>query len=54
MTQLRVADITYVAPWAGFVYVALVVDVYAGRIVDRRVAATLHTELVLDALEQAP
>jgi len=54
MTQLRVTDITFVAPWAGFVYVALVVHVYAERIMDPRVAATLRTELVLDALKQAP
>ncbi len=51
--QLWVADITFVATWAGFVYVAFVVDVFARRIVGWRVARTLHTELVLDALEQA-
>jgi transposase InsO family protein len=50
--QLWVADTTYVATWAGFVYVAFVIDVYARRIVGWRVAATLRTDLVLDALEQ--
>ena len=51
--QLWVADITYVATWVGFVYVAFVIDVFARRIVGWRVANTLRTELVLDALEQA-
>jgi transposase InsO family protein len=51
--QLWVADLTYVATWAGFVYVAFVIDVFARRIVGWRVSRSLHTELVLDALEQA-
>jgi len=51
--QLWVADITFVATWAGFVYVAFVVDVYARMIVGWRVSRSLKTELVLDALEQA-
>ncbi len=51
--QLWVADITFVATWAGFVYVAFVIDVFARRIVGWRVANSLRTELVLDALEQA-
>jgi len=50
---LWVADLTYVATWAGFVYVAFVVDVYARRIVGWKVATTLRTDLALDALEQA-
>jgi len=51
--QLWVADITYVATWAGFVYVAFIIDVFARRIVGWRVARTMRTDLVLDALEQA-
>ena len=51
--QLWVADFTYVATWAGFVYVAFVVDVFARRIIGWRVARSMRTELVLDALEQA-
>jgi putative transposase len=51
--QLWVADFTYVATWRGFVYVAFVVDVFARRIVGWRVASSLRTDLVLDALEQA-
>jgi len=51
--QLWVADITYVATWAGFVYVAFAIDVFARRIVGWRVARTMRTDLVLDALEQA-
>ena len=51
--QLWVADITFVATWSGFVYVAFVVDVFARRIVGWRVSRSLRTDLVLDALEQA-
>jgi len=51
--QLWVADITYVATWSGFVYVAFVIDVFARRIVGWRVASSMRTDLVLDALEQA-
>ena len=51
--QLWVADFTYVACWSGFVYVAFVVDVYSRRIVGWKVARTMQTEFVLDALEQA-
>ena len=51
--QLWVADITFVATWSGFVYVAFVTDVYARRIVGWRVSTRMKTELVLDALEQA-
>ena len=41
------------ASWAGFVYVAFVIDVFARRIIGWRVARSMHAELVLDALEQA-
>jgi transposase InsO family protein len=51
--QLWIADFTYVATWGGFVYVAFVIDVFARVIVGWRVSRTMHTELVLDALEQA-
>jgi len=51
--QLWVADITFVATWTGFVYVAFIIDVFARRIVGWRVANSLKTDLVLDALEQA-
>ena len=51
--QLWVADFTYVATWAGFVYVAFVIDVFARRIIGWRVARSMRAELVLDALEQA-
>ncbi|MFA0925198.1 IS3 family transposase, partial [Xanthomonas fragariae] len=43
----------YVSTWAGFVYVAFVIDVYARRIVGWKVSQTAHTDFVLDALEQA-
>ena len=48
-----VADFTYVATWAGFVYVAFIIDVFSRRIIGWRVARSMRTELVLDALEQA-
>ena len=51
--QLWVADFTYEATWRGFVYVAFVIDVFARRIVGWRVSASLRTDFVLDALEQA-
>jgi hypothetical protein len=50
---LWVSDYTYVSTWAGFVYVAFVIDVYARRIVGWKVSRTAHTDFVLDALEQA-
>jgi putative transposase len=50
---LWVSDFTYVATWAGFVYVAFVIDVFARRIVGWRVSRTAHANFVLDALEQA-
>jgi transposase InsO family protein len=51
--QLWVADFTYVATWRGFVYVALVIDVFARCIGGWRVSSSLRTDFVLDALEQA-
>ena len=51
--QLWVADLTYVATWRGFVYVAFVVDAYARRIVGWRASSSLRSDLALDALEQA-
>ncbi len=51
--QLWVADITYVAAWTGFVYVAFITDVFSRRFVGWRVASSMKTDLVLDALEQA-
>jgi transposase InsO family protein len=51
--QLWVADLTYVATWRGFVYVAFVVDVFSRFIVGWRVSSSLKTGLALDALEQA-
>jgi len=48
-----VGDFTYVATWAGFIYVAFVIDVFSRMIVGWRVARTMTAELTLDALEQA-
>jgi len=50
---LWVSDFTYVATWAGFVYVAFVIDTFARRIVGWRASRTAHAGFVLDALEQA-
>jgi transposase InsO family protein len=51
--ELWVSDFTYVSTWQGWLYVAFVVDVFARRIVGWRVSRSMHTEFVLDALEQA-
>jgi putative transposase len=51
--RLWVADLTYVSTWSGFAYVAFVVDAYARRILGWRVASTMATSMVLDAIEQS-
>jgi putative transposase len=51
--ELWVADLTYVATWRGFVYVAFVIDAFARRIVGWRVSGSLRSDIALDALEQA-
>ncbi|HHV3067221.1 TPA: IS3 family transposase [Escherichia coli] len=51
--QLWVADFTYVSTWQGFVYVAFIIDVFAGYIVGWRVSSSMETTFVLDVLEQA-
>jgi putative transposase len=51
--RLWVADITYIPTWAGFLYLAVVLDVFSRRVVGWAMANHLRTELVLDALEMA-
>ncbi len=51
--KLWVADITYVPTWAGFLYLAVVVDAWSRRVVGWSMANYLRTELVLDALDMA-
>jgi transposase InsO family protein len=51
--RLWVADLTYVATWVGFVYVAFITDVFSRKIVGWRVSSSLRSDLALDALEQA-
>lgn len=51
--QLWVADLTYVATWRGFAYVAFVIDVFSRRIVGWRATSSLRSDLALEALEQA-
>ena len=51
--RLWVADLTYVATWAGFAYVAFIIDAFSRMIVGWRVATTLRATLALDALEMA-
>ncbi|WP_425333395.1 IS3 family transposase [Escherichia coli] len=51
--QLWVADFTWVSTWQGFVYVAFIIDVFAGYIVGWQVSSSMETTFVLDALEQA-
>ena len=51
--RLWVADFTYVPTWTGMVYVAFVVDAFSRRVIGWRVATSMTTSLVLDALEHA-
>jgi putative transposase len=51
--QLWVADITYVATWAGGLYLAVVVDAWSRKVVGWAMSTHLHTALVLDALQMA-
>ena len=51
--QLWVADITYIPTWAGFLYLAVVLDAFSRRIVGWAMETHLRTELVLDALNMA-
>jgi putative transposase len=51
--QLWVADITYVPTWSGFLYLAVVLDVFSRRIVGWAMADNMRKELVLDALNMA-
>ena len=51
--QLWVADITYIGTWAGFLYLAVVVDAFSRRVVGWAMATHLRTELVIDALNMA-
>ena len=50
---LWVADITYVPTWAGFLYLAVVLDAFSRRIVGWSMSTSLATQLVLDALDMA-
>lgn len=51
--QLWVADITYVPTWSGFLYLAVVLDVWSRRIVGWAMDTSLHTQVVLDAMNMA-
>ncbi len=51
--ELWVADITYVPTWAGFLYLAVVLDAFSRRVVGWSMANHLRTELVLEALNMA-
>jgi putative transposase len=51
--QLWVADVTYIPTWAGFVYLAIVLDVFSRKVVGWAIESHLRTELVLAALNAA-
>jgi len=51
--RLWVADITYIPTWAGFLFLAIVLDVFSRKVVGWAMAVHLRTELVLEALEMA-
>ncbi len=51
--RLWVADITYIATWAGFLFLSVVLDAWSRKVVGWAMATHLKTELVLDALNMA-
>jgi putative transposase len=51
--QLWVADVTYVPTWSGFLYLAIVLDVFSRRVVGWAMADHMRKELVIDALDMA-
>ena len=51
--QLWVADITYIPTLAGFLYLAVVLDVWSRKIVGWAMSSRLATQIVLDALAMA-
>ncbi|MGH7342628.1 MAG: IS3 family transposase, partial [Candidatus Rokuibacteriota bacterium] len=51
--RLWVADATYIPTWTGFLFLAIVLDVFSRKVVGWAMAMHLRTELVLDALEMA-
>ena len=51
--RLWIADITYIPTWAGFLYLAVVLDAWSRKVVGWAMATHLRTELVLDALNMA-
>ncbi len=51
--RLWVADITYIATWAGFLFLSVVLDAWSRKVVGWAMATHLRTELVLDALNMA-
>src|SRR5207237_6998574 len=51
--RLWVADITYIPTWAGFLYLAVVVDAWSRRVIGWAMESHLRTELVLAALDMA-
>jgi putative transposase len=51
--QLWVADLTYVATWSGFVYVAFIIDAFSRFLIGWQASRSLRTDLALDALEMA-
>ena len=51
--QLWVADMTYVPTWQGFIYLAIVLDVWSRRVVGWKIGDEMTAQLVIDALNRA-
>jgi len=51
--RLWVADATYIPTWSGFLYLAIVLDVFSRKVVGWAMQNTLHTELMLAAIDMA-
>lgn len=53
LNQLWVADMTYLPTWSGFLYLAVVLDVYSRKVVGWAFSQEMHAELVIAALDMA-
>jgi putative transposase len=53
INQLWVADMTYIPTWAGFLYLAMVVDVYSRKVVGWTFGESMTSDLVINALNMA-
>ncbi len=53
INQLWVADMTYIPTWAGFLYLAVVIDVFSRKVVGWSFSDNMAASLVINALNMA-